>query len=183
MGTAGLGDTSPSLLGLSWLLSGRGRSLRPAGAPRPRRSRLAAGAEGAHRESTIKRIFLWKSSGIWSAVVGEQGGGGCALPQWEGERGWALGLPSRPRNYLLQRVTEKPLEDSQRTLLSTRTFPLSKFWEAAQVPISLLTLTALNTIIISGALGPRPAQFPPVPPHSQPAGLGWNLSWWLPEHS
>lgn len=26
----------------------------------------------------------------------EQGEGDFALPQWEGERGWALGLPSRP---------------------------------------------------------------------------------------
>lgn len=61
---------------------------------------------------------------------GEQGGGGFALPQRERERGWAMGLASRPRNYLLQRVTKKPLKDSQETLLSSRTTLLSKSWEA-----------------------------------------------------
>lgn len=76
-GTTGLGDTSPSLLGLSWLCSGRGRSLKSVGAPRPRSSRLAAGTEGCwrRRESTIKKIFLLKTTRSWSAVVGGAGRG------------------------------------------------------------------------------------------------------------
>lgn len=76
-GTAGLGDTSPSLVELSWLRSGRERSLKSVGAPRPRSSHLAAGAEGrcGSRERTIKRIFLLKTTRIWSGMVGETGRG------------------------------------------------------------------------------------------------------------
>lgn len=138
---------------------------------------------GALRERPIKRIFFLKNSRIWSGAGGA--GRGWFCPTTVGRGSWALGQWDQPPDPgMLQRFTKNPLEDSQGTLLSTslrsRTFPLSKSWEAALVSVFLLALTALNSTI-SGALS-GPSQFPPVLLHSQPAGLGWRHSWWLPEH-
>lgn len=142
------------------------------GAPRPRSSHLAADAEGCvwstERDANKKDIFVENHQDVQWYGNRE----GVVLPfQWEGERG------SSPRRYLLWRVTKKPFEASQGTLLSSclrnRTFPISESGDAALVSIFLLTLTALNSTI-SGALGPRLSQFPPVLLHSQAAGLGWH---------